>query len=279
MPSWDVFLSHSAVDKDFVRRLAVDLGVYGYTAWLDEDHLRIGSALTPALRAAIEDSRFVAVVHSPSSADSLWVKQEREYALLRGVPVIPIVLDRAVVAGVMLDQVFADFTLRDDQHAYHRALHDVLIMLGHPTEPPERLQIYACGLSRGWRHSSWDARCSDPYDHDDGPCLSALLFPFGGVAFEFRSGINTTPYSGLEFRLHGGREAGQRIKVFVNDRIGNGVRTPIQLDPLPDDGWHTVTLPLTGLDANDTIIFKVNWSHVSGEISGPIYLNDVALVR
>jgi hypothetical protein len=196
-----------------------------------------------------------------------------------GVPVIPILLDQVSLTDETREQFYADFTHRDDQHAYHRAFHDVLTLLGMP-KPSGELHIYADGLSRGWLNSSWDARCTERYTMDDGHgggrcCFRAHLLPFGGVAFVFRSGIDTSPFSCLQFSLHGGDTGGQAIKVFVNDRIGNGMRNQVSLKPLPSRSWRAHSVSLDELDAARTIIFKVNWSHAHGDLTGPIHLAEV----
>jgi hypothetical protein len=49
------------------------------------------------------------------------------------------------------------------------------------------------------------------------------------------------------------------------------------LEPLPPDRWQNHSISFTELDAEDTIIFKVNWSHAHDAMLGPIYLADVRL--
>jgi hypothetical protein len=279
---FDVFVSHSAEDKDFVRRLRVDLEVCGYKLWVDETYLRVGDALSSEIEQAIRDSRFLAAVHSRHSAASEWVRRECAYAAAQGVPVIPVVLDRESITHELRELVYADFSRPDDQPAYHRAFHDMLTLLGTTSSALSELAIYSSGLSPGWLNSSWDATSVERYTLGDGDyvtCFRAELFRFGGIAFVFRSGIDTAPFSYLCFSLHGGQRAGQKMKVFVNDQIGNGIRNQVRLQALPPNSWRSYSVSLKYLDAERSIIFKVNWSHATGALSGPICLADVRLTK
>ncbi len=44
----------------------------------------------------------------------------------------------------------------------------------------------------------------------------------------------------------------------------------------PANRWESFLISLDDLDAKDTIIFKINWSHATGDLSGPIYLADAS---
>jgi hypothetical protein len=280
MKSYDVFLSHSARDKEFVRRLCTDLESFGYRVCVDETYLTLGDILSSRLEEAIRESRFLAVVHSLSSVGSIWVKRECAYAKEQGVPVVPVVLEKVAIDDQLSGQIYADFTQPTDQHAYHRAFHDLLRMLGRSVASPRELTIYSSGLARGWLNSSWEAICTERFQWspESTCCFRAVLSDFGGIAFVFRSGVDTSPFSRLDFALHGGDLGGQKLKVFFNDRIGNGILNQYPLEPLPAGTWLKVSVPLEDLGAEHTIIFKVNWSHAHDDLSGPVYLADVRMV-
>jgi hypothetical protein len=281
MAKYDVFISHSAKDKGFVRRLRTDLEVYGYKVWLDEMHLAVGSALYPGLEDAIRNSRFLAAVYSRNSLATPWVARERLFAAAEGIPVIPILLDNDGLTDELSGQIYADFRESNDAHIYYRAFHDVLRVLGTAINPPDELPIYSNGLTPGWLNSSWDATCVKQYVMEDSGkiCFRADLRPFGGIAFLFRSGITTSPFACLKFSLHGGKAGGQALKVYFNDRIGNGILNQVPLQSLTSNRWESLCISLADLDAESTIIFKVNWSHASGEINGPIHLADVCFIK
>jgi tetratricopeptide (TPR) repeat protein len=79
---FDVFVSHSSVDKPWVHRLITDLKRYGVSVWLDENEIRPGDLFVKALEQGIEQSRAVALVVSPESMASGWVEQEYSRAVM-----------------------------------------------------------------------------------------------------------------------------------------------------------------------------------------------------
>lgn len=71
-----VFLSHSSVDKDFVRHLAAALKEGGQIkVWVDEGEIAPGENIVTKIAEGLE-SDFVLFVMSPESVASNWVKEE-----------------------------------------------------------------------------------------------------------------------------------------------------------------------------------------------------------
>jgi hypothetical protein len=279
----DVFLSHSSQDKAFAWRLRADLQVYGVSVWLDEEQLGLGEKLTPEIEKAISEIRYLGLIFSSHSVQSGWVQKECDFASRRNIPILPILIEKIEIPQEFADVFYADFTEVEDDHAYHRAFHQVLARLGHGPELQlqSTLIIYRNGLTVGWENSSWNGRWQEKsrdFSDTGHYAFRAELQAFGGVAFGFRSGIDTAPYSRLQFAIHGGKQGGQALKVYFNNRRGNGVKTPVALNELLPDQWQLVSIPLTDLDVENTIIFKVNWSELSGKSQPPFYLTDVSLI-
>src|SRR4030095_15898794 len=67
-----IFLSHSALDKPFVRRLAARIRSEGFQTWLDEKDLVPGDALAAGISRAVDHARVVLVVVSKHSIRSKW---------------------------------------------------------------------------------------------------------------------------------------------------------------------------------------------------------------
>ena len=116
----DIFLSHSARDKDFVWRLAEDLAFCEVDSWLDQWELRPGESLHDAIGDALAASRFVAIVIGPNFSDSRWASDEMKQALARerrenATVVIPIVAADALLPPFLEDKIYVD--LRHDYHA------------------------------------------------------------------------------------------------------------------------------------------------------------------
>jgi hypothetical protein len=57
MPQFDVFLSHSSIDKPWVTQLKDDLLRYDVSVWLDKDEIRPGDLFGKALEQALDNSR------------------------------------------------------------------------------------------------------------------------------------------------------------------------------------------------------------------------------
>jgi hypothetical protein len=118
-----LFLSHASDDKEFVRRLAMDLLDMGFDVWFDEWQLQVGSKLSETIRTAISaDGHFVLVLSS-SVISSDWVTKELEWALQqerlaqRDI-ILPIKVDDCDVPDAVTDRLYADFSV-----GYHGALH------------------------------------------------------------------------------------------------------------------------------------------------------------
>ena len=71
---YDVFLSFRGEDtrNKFTDHLYVNLKRRGITAFRDDPQLKRGTAISPELLSAIEQSRFAVVVISPNYASSTW---------------------------------------------------------------------------------------------------------------------------------------------------------------------------------------------------------------
>jgi hypothetical protein len=113
MFKYDVFLSHSSVDKPWVIQLKRDLARYGLKAWLDQDEIRPGDLFAQTLEAALDASRAVVLVISPEAIASDWVKEEYYRALSlskRGQQLIPVLLRKAEVPGFLSGRDRVNFT-------------------------------------------------------------------------------------------------------------------------------------------------------------------------
>ena len=77
-----IFLSHTHLDKPFVRRLKAALNERGVEeVWVDEAEIMIGDSLAQKIEEGLTKTRFFGVVLSPRSIQSPWVKKELEAAI------------------------------------------------------------------------------------------------------------------------------------------------------------------------------------------------------
>jgi hypothetical protein len=110
----DLFLSHSARDKDFVRQLAEDLAFCEVDVWLDEWELQPGDSLHDTIGQALTASRFVAIVLGDNFTDSRWASDEMKQALARErrenkIVVIPLVVGSIPLPVFLEDKLYIDF--------------------------------------------------------------------------------------------------------------------------------------------------------------------------
>lgn len=133
-----IFLSHTWGDKPFVRKLAHDLRDAGVKVWLDEAEIKLGDSLLEKIQEGINSMDYLAVVLSPDSVSSEWVKREVEVAMNheisgRRVKVLPLLYKKCDLPGFLIGKLYADFT---DPKRYQASLKMIL----------ERLQLNGSGL-------------------------------------------------------------------------------------------------------------------------------------
>jgi len=120
------FISHSAKDKPFVRKLAADLVASGVKVWLDEQRILVGDSIPEKIAQGLAESDFFLIVVSQNSVASSWVKKELSSALVheierRKVTVLPIKLDDAQMPDTISDKLYADFS-----YSYEEGLENLL---------------------------------------------------------------------------------------------------------------------------------------------------------
>lgn len=110
------FLSHSSLDKPFIRQLAADLTANGIDVWLDEQRIRVGDSIPEKVAQGLAGSDFFLIAMSKHSADSAWVQKELNNALVsevqrRKVHILPLKLDDVSMPFIIADKKYADFSV------------------------------------------------------------------------------------------------------------------------------------------------------------------------
>src|SRR5262245_49425686 len=100
----DVFLSHSAKDKDIVRGIAERLRADGLRVWFDEWEIRPGDSIPAKLEEGLERSRVLVLCMSANAFGSDWAALESgtfrfRDPLNKGRRFIPLRLDNADIKG------------------------------------------------------------------------------------------------------------------------------------------------------------------------------------
>jgi len=110
-----IFLSHSHKDKLFARKLAERLKNAGVKVWIDEAEMKVGDSLIEKIGKGIADTSYLAVILSPASVSSEWVRREVNIALTQEIKgkkkkVLPILYRPCDIPDFLSDKLYADFT-------------------------------------------------------------------------------------------------------------------------------------------------------------------------
>jgi hypothetical protein len=110
-----VFISHSSIDKKFVRTLKDDLSENNIETWFDEDELILGDSLSDKLELALEESSHFLIILSPTSVNSEWVRFELEKALKQNnsqllQKIIPVKYSDCEVPKELVKFIYADLS-------------------------------------------------------------------------------------------------------------------------------------------------------------------------
>lgn len=82
-----IFLSHTGIDKPFVRQLRKDLLAHGVEhIWLDEAEIDTGDSLIAKIEEGMKLSRYIAVVLSKKSIGAPWVSEIYGAKVIQGGP-------------------------------------------------------------------------------------------------------------------------------------------------------------------------------------------------
>jgi hypothetical protein len=111
-----IFMSHTGVDKPFVRKLRRDLMDRGVSkVWVDEAEIEVGDSLITKIEEGMKETRYIGVVLSKSSVNAPWVKKELNVAMNKeiagGKPIVlPLLYEKCDVPAFLTDKLYADFT-------------------------------------------------------------------------------------------------------------------------------------------------------------------------
>lgn len=110
-----VFLSHSSVDKDKIRRIKKDLEDHGIKCWIDEEEIPFGGNIVEHIESGLGESDIIMVFLSKASVLSRWVKTEWQSEFFdqinkNKIKVIPVRLDECQFPKLLKSVRYVDFT-------------------------------------------------------------------------------------------------------------------------------------------------------------------------
>jgi len=131
---YDIFISHSTKDKNFVLKLAKDLMANGINVWLDEWNLNVGDSFADTINQAVINSKFVLIIMSPDYFASNWTQQELNLAMHkeineRVIKTIPILYRDCLIPDILRTKLYADFRNQDEyQVQLNKLVKDLLLI-------------------------------------------------------------------------------------------------------------------------------------------------------
>ncbi|HEX3529789.1 MAG TPA: toll/interleukin-1 receptor domain-containing protein [Thermoanaerobaculia bacterium] len=90
---YDVFLSYSAKDKDWVKVFSSELKKSGLASWFDASQLALGERWKDHIEEALRESRSLIAIVSPNSIHSPWTFFELGAALADHKRIIPVLTE------------------------------------------------------------------------------------------------------------------------------------------------------------------------------------------
>jgi WD40 repeat protein len=122
---FDVFLSHSAKDRDVVRVIAERLRSDGLSVWFDEWELKAGTSITAKTEDGLQNSRVLVLCMSANVSGPNWAKLEANTVRFRD-PLnkersfVPLRLDNISNGGSLAHYLYIDWTSTDSEQSYAR---------------------------------------------------------------------------------------------------------------------------------------------------------------
>jgi hypothetical protein len=136
---FDVFMSYSHRDSEFVVALDVALRAAGLKVFLDDRDIRAGDRLVERVFDGIAAAQAQVVVLSEASAASSWVKDELSAARLRSIEtgsrVVPILIEDSEIPNALAHLKYVD--LRDwlSDRSFRHGISELLHALGEKYQP------------------------------------------------------------------------------------------------------------------------------------------------
>ena len=118
LPTKTIFISHSSIDKPFVKRLEQELSQdINLKFWIDENEILVGDDFQKSITKTLEKSDFLLLIISDNSTKSSWVNFEvsQFIGFANGKNIIPIIISKGEKFSEPIDNLvkrlkYLDFT-------------------------------------------------------------------------------------------------------------------------------------------------------------------------
>jgi hypothetical protein len=126
-----IFLSHSSLDKPFVKRLHEALTLLGISTFFDERDIKVGDDIRQLIELGIDQSTHLIYVISKESLKSRWVQDELSMAKFKamsgkGVRILPVLIEKVTLPVGISHIKYADFTNWEFSEQFYAGFNDLL---------------------------------------------------------------------------------------------------------------------------------------------------------
>lgn len=156
-----------------------------------------------------------------------------------------------------------------------------LIPYAHPVKALADQTIYSDSLAQGWQDwtGGWGTQrnLSNASPVHSGSFSIAVTYTgaWQGLLLA-NAGVSTSGFTSLHFFIHGGSAGGQQIQLYV-ETASEGQGPVVYLPAPAANQWNEVTLRLSDLGAQDSVITSITWQDCSGQSQAAFYLDDIYL--
>lgn len=136
LPASTIFISHSSIDKPFVRKLENELSKdTALKFWIDEKEILAGDDIQKALSKNLKKSDYLLLIISENSVKSNWVNFEvsQFIGFANGSNIIPIVISKEQKFSEPIDNIIRRLKYLDFSHEekWESNIHELKTVLSH----------------------------------------------------------------------------------------------------------------------------------------------------
>jgi len=163
---YDLFISHSSEDKEFVRDLVHRFEQVGVSCWLDEDAIDAGGSIVEGIFEGIRSSRKVLLVYSPNFFSATWGKKEYRSSLMKDPEnkkrkLLPLMWKPTEIPEDLQELRYLDAT---SPTGLEKSIRNILENL--MVDAPETERVYISYTHDSEEHKQWVAALHRKLRHD-----------------------------------------------------------------------------------------------------------------
>ncbi len=142
------------------------------------------------------------------------------------------------------------------------------------------LPVYTDSLASGWANWSWGATVdfnrTSPVHSGARSLAAAYTSAWAGLYLAANAPVDSSSYGAVKFRINGGTQGGQRLRVMLADGGYNLIDQGVNIS-LAAGVWTEISIPMENL-GGPAQIGGIVWQDVTGGAQPVFYLDDIVLM-